>query len=144
MQAVPQVVEYFIKMLPDWYMVVTDAHGLSGGLAAIWDPWWVNVKAFSCFAGILLTGHILKLKGRIHIINVYAPYRDRAIFWDSLIESELPDLTSLIIVGDLNCTICLNEIWGCSRKVDVMVDYIKDIILKHNLVDICPSMFIPT
>lgn len=74
------MVEYFRKMLPNWHMAATNAYGLFGGLVVIWDTWWVNVKAFSCFVGILLTGHIHRLKGRIHILNVYAPYVIKPFF----------------------------------------------------------------
>jgi len=125
-------------------MAATNVHGLLGGLVAISDPQWVKVKEFSFFVGILLASHIRGLMGRINILNVYAPYHNQDILCDHLIESELLDLSSLIIAGDLNCTIDFNEIWGCTRRVNVMANHIKDIILEHNLVDICPSSLIPS
>lgn len=53
-------------------------------------------------------------------------------------------LDSLILVGDLNCTIWMNDIWGGSGKVDSIVEQIKDIIANFNLVDICPPCISPT
>lgn len=70
------MINYFRQMFPDWHMAAMIVVLLSGGLVALWDPRWVNVRAFSCFAGILLDGHIIGLKGHIHILNVYAPYKD--------------------------------------------------------------------
>lgn len=58
--------------------------------------------------------------------------------------SEILDLSSLIIARYLNYTIGLNEVWERSRNVDDLVDRVKDIIIDHNLVDIFPSMIIPT
>jgi len=115
------VINYFKRMLPDWHMASTTVVGLFGGLVALWDPRWVNVREFSCFVSILLDGYIRGLKGHIHILNVYAPYKDRVVFWDKLIASRILELVSLIITGHLNCTIGLEEVWGRSKKVDTMV-----------------------
>lgn len=91
-------------------MVVTVVVGLLSVLMALWDPRWVKVGAFSCFLGILLEGHIRGLMGCIHILNVYASYRNIVVFWDKLITSGILELVSLIITGDLNCTVGLDEV----------------------------------
>lgn len=54
MHSVPQVVLYFWKMFPNWYIYATVVVGLSGGLVALLDPRWIKIKAYKCFAGILL------------------------------------------------------------------------------------------
>jgi len=77
-------------------------------------------QGFLLFVGILLVGHICGLMGKIHILNVYAHYRDRDNFWQHLIETELLNLSSLVIAGDLNYTVGLHENWGCTRRVDFM------------------------
>lgn len=61
-------------------MVATDAAGQLGGLATLWDPWWVHKRAFSCFSGILLVGCIRDFLGHIHILNIYASYKDHLMF----------------------------------------------------------------
>lgn len=77
---------------------------------AIWDPRWVKFKAFSCFDNILLAGHIRGLQGRVQILNLYAPYKDHAVFWDHMIASEILDLASLIITVNVNYIIDLDEV----------------------------------
>jgi len=67
-------------MLLKWHIAPTTIAGLSGGLVALWDPQWVKIKAFKFFVGILLEGNIRRLGGRIHTLNIYAPYRERTVF----------------------------------------------------------------
>lgn len=125
-------------------MAAIDVASLSGGLVALWDLKWVRMKAFSCVVGILLVGHIRGLLGRIHILNIYAPYRERDTFWRKMIISGVLALVTLVMVRDLNCIIGLDEVWGKSKRVDAMAELIKDIIIHHNFVEIFPSMFAPT
>lgn len=89
-------------------------------------------------------GNICGLGSHVHILNIYAPYRDRYIFWDRLISSRMLELDSLIIVGDINCTIRLDEVWGRYKKIDPLARMIQDVILMHNFVDICPVKITPT
>lgn len=49
-----------------------------------------------------------------------------------------------MIVGDLNCTLCSDEVWGSGRKNDPLAGCIKDVMLHRNFVDICPSQMGPT
>lgn len=48
----------------------------------------------------------------INIMNVYAPYRNREPFWKKLFESEIFDIDNILIAGDLNFTLNLDEVWG--------------------------------
>lgn len=143
MHSTEQVIKYFRKMLPYWHMATIDVASLSGGLVALWDPRWVYMKAFLCFACILLAGNIKGFQRRIHILNIYALYRDRDTFWRKIVASESLVLESLVMAGDLNCTIGMDEVWERSRKVDAMVDLIKYIIVDYNFVDIYPSKIVP-
>lgn len=45
MHTTQQAVKNFRKMFLEWHIVATDSCGLSGGLAALWNPRWVNFKA---------------------------------------------------------------------------------------------------
>eukprot|EP00253_Pinus_taeda_P019600 PITA_19600 len=131
-----EVVSYFQKMFPSWHITTTDSTGLSGGLVALWDPTWVSVKALRCFAGILLEGKFRGTPGYIHILNVYAPYKDRFTFWNQILSSDIMELASLMIAGDLNCTfnICPAKItptWDNGRSGSAYLAQRLDHFLVH-------------
>eukprot|EP00253_Pinus_taeda_P034108 PITA_34108 len=139
-----QTISYFRRMLPSWHMVATNAIGLSGGLDVLWDPKWIKAVAFQCFVGILILAYIRDSPDPIHILNIYAPYKDRYPFWEYFLSSELLDIDSLIIGGDFNCTLCNDEIWGNGRKNDPVGFLIRDAIIQNNFVDVLPSCRGPT
>ena len=74
---------------------------------------------------------------------MYAPYKDRERFWDTVEVSGILNDTSLILAGDLNCTLCIEELWGQSRVADKMAHKLREIIFTHNLIDICPPKLRP-
>lgn len=67
--------------LLEWHTVVKYAASHSGGLAPLWDPRWVSMKAFGFFGGILLMSLFHCFSDRINLANIYAPYLDRLSFW---------------------------------------------------------------
>lgn len=137
-------ISYFRKMYPSWHISATEAKGLSGGLAVLWDPSWIKVKTYGCLVGILISAKLRGHKFPINILNMYAPYRDRMIFWAKISDSEIFDLENLLIVGDLNLTLSMDEIWGSNRKKDPIAERLKNDFLKRNLVDVIPSQMRPT
>jgi len=82
-------ISYFKKMFPLWHIAASEANGLSGGLAVMWDPLWINAKAYKCFAGILISvvfrGHSIP----INILNIYGPYKNRSHFWEKFFDSKI-------------------------------------------------------
>lgn len=78
----------------------------------------------------------------INILNIYAPYKNRLPFWEKLFASEIFDIESLMIAGDLNVTLNPEERWGKSRKRDPLADRIKCELLHMNLID--TSKMMPT
>ena len=78
------------------------------------------------------------------IMNVYAPYKNRDCFWDSLSASDLLNSQNLILARDLNFTLSLAEIWGHNAKMDPMAFYFKNLLESFDLVDIFPPMLEPT
>jgi len=144
MHNVPHAIEYFRKMFPTWHITAIAAMGLSGSLVALWDPRWINMKDFKCFVGILLEGNIHGMLGYVHILNIYAPYRERGEFWDIFISPSIMELQTLIIAGDLNCIISLDETWGCFRKTDPLAGKIQNATIMNNFVDIHLYKISPT
>lgn len=133
-----QTISYFRRMLPTWHMVASNAVGMSGGLAVLWDPKWITTAAFQCFTGILVLAHFCGSSDPIHILNIYAPYKNQYPFWNYLLSSELLEIDSLIIGGDFNCTFCNDEIWGNGKKYDPMGRFIRESIIQNNFIDILP------
>jgi len=62
-----QTISYFRRMLPTWHMVATNAVGLLGGLAVLWDQKCIKVVAFQCFVGILILAYIRDSTNPVHI-----------------------------------------------------------------------------
>lgn len=110
MHPVHVTISYFRKMLPSWYISATDDVGLSGGLAVIWDPRWIIVKAYKCLAGILISAHVRGLNFRFNILNIYAPFQNKSDYWVRLFASKVFDIGSLLIAGDLNLTLSSDEV----------------------------------
>eukprot|EP00253_Pinus_taeda_P002472 PITA_02472 len=137
-------ISYFRKMFPLWHMETSEAKGLSGGLAVLWDPSWINAKAYKCFAGILITVVIRGYSSPINILNIYAPYKNRSHFWEKFFDSEIFDIDSLMIAGDLNITLCPEEQWGKCKNRDPLSDRIKYELLHRNLGYVVPTKMMPT
>jgi len=115
-------ISYFKKMFPSWFMVASKAKGLLGGLAVMWDPSWIKAKAYKCFVGILISAVISRHSCPINILNIYAPYKNKSLFWEFFFDSGIFDVDSLMIAGDMNITISSEEHWGKCRKYDPLSD----------------------
>lgn len=137
-------ITYFRKMFLTWYLVASKASGPFGGLAALWDPQWIFAKAYKCFADIVISAYIRGKGFPINILNTYVPYKNKIPFWEKFFASNLFDIESLMIAGDLNVTLRPDECWGCCRKMDPLADRIKFELLNKNFVDIAPSEMKPT
>jgi len=73
-------ITYFRKMLPNWFIAATEANGLSGGMATLWDPSLVRAKAYKCYAEIIISASIRGWNFPVNILNIYAPYKSRFAF----------------------------------------------------------------
>lgn len=125
-------------MFPTSHMVDMDSLRFSGGLVSMWDQRWVRFKAYICFVRILLSRHLRILVGHFRIFNIYAPYKDHNRFWDMLMEANILNLDSLIVVGGLISTTVLEECWVATTRMDSLVDKLKNILWECNLIDIRP------
>ena len=125
-------------------MAAKDAQDMSGVLAVLWDPRWLNLKAYELIVGVLVSSFIRGYEDKVHFLNLYALHKDRISFWDTLVAGDLLKIGSLIIVGDYNATMSRDEIWGCRAKRDPLAERLIDIFDNNNLVDIRPSPLAPT
>jgi hypothetical protein len=81
---------------------------------------------------------------RINLLNFYGPCTNRQLFWEKIEAGGLLDLENLIIVGDLNLTTTLGEIWGASATQDPLADFFTNLFSTHHLVDFAPDHLTPT
>lgn len=125
-------------------MVATEAHVLSRGLATLCDPVRVREKAYKYFAQIIVEASIRGYDSPINILNIYAPYKNRAPFWENLFSSDWFDIDHLLIAGDLNIALSTEECWGYGKINNEHADFIKLELLNRNMVDIVPSEMKPT
>lgn len=65
-------------------------------------------------------------------------------FWDCLDASDLLKIGSLIVVGDFNATISLEECWGTRRRKDPIGDRLQMNFYPNHLMDIRPYLIVPT
>lgn len=70
--------------------------------------------------------------GFLYILNLYAPYQDKTIFWDRLEDADILKIDSLIVASNLNATTGLDECWGSTCKMDPMIDKLKETICDNN------------
>lgn len=139
-----QTISYFRRMFPSWHMVAIDAVWLSGGLVVIWDPKWIKAATFQCFADILIFAYFRDCTELVHILNIYAPYRQRFPFWEKFLSSKILDIDSLLIGSDFNCTLSNDETWGKGRKIDPIGRMIRNAIIQNNFIDIQPDCIAPS
>eukprot|EP00253_Pinus_taeda_P029310 PITA_29310 len=113
-------------------------------LAVIWDPRGISASTLRCLGGILISVKLRGCADRINILNVYAPCKDRASYWEHFIASGIMENEALLIARDLNSTLDPDEVWGKGKKADAIGEKIKEAMLQFNYVDICPKTLSPT
>jgi hypothetical protein len=132
------------KFCPNWHTCTASSSGTSGGLAVSWDPTKFTLVPYLCCGGILLTGTSLWNDQSITLLNMYGPCSDIKLFWDKVAASGLLDHTNLIVVGDLNFTTNVGEVWGSSTSLDPLAGYFGTLLQDHHLVDFLPDDIVPT
>lgn len=101
--------EYLFPICLSWFFVAIDSCGLSRGLVALWNPLWVNVKAFKCFASLLLTSFIRGIPSQLHLLNLYARFCDKMGFGDKKEDSGMTNIRSMLIYDNLNVMVVSEE-----------------------------------
>jgi len=69
---------------------------------------------------------------------------DRRVFWDNLADSGILSLDNLIIDGDLNIELSLDEVLGGYNSSGSLADYYKSLLISKSLVNLCPDKVVPT
>lgn len=118
--------------------------GTSGGTITLWDPDRTNFHAFGVFVGILLSGYFWGFPGHIHILNMYAPYWGKTLFWEKIDTSNIMKINGLILAGDANSTLMAQESWGLQRRIDPLEDKLYKLFVDCHLVDICHCPLVST
>jgi len=118
------------------------SRGASGGIGTLWDDRKYDVMDTKISSHWILTVlRQINTNTLVSIFNIYAPnsYGEKTNCWN-LIREERSNLQgNVILAGDLNLTLSLNEKRGGSRSRDPITDMVEDIIMTWNLTDIKPA-----
>ena len=77
-------------------------------------------------------------------VNIYGPYIDREKFWNNFLNMDCLKCDRLILGGDLNFSLGLSKIWGVTERVDCLSNFFTKTMENFGLVDIDPSVMLPT
>jgi hypothetical protein len=97
--------------------VALDPCGRSRGFLSGWNPTFVELSALDTHAGIYLEGRIKQLVDMVKMLNCYAPYKDRELFWNTLLHFGLLHEDGIIVGEDLNFTLSTREVWGATSRL---------------------------
>jgi hypothetical protein len=70
------------------------------------------------------------------IFNVYGPYQDCPMFWDSLFKRSLLKVDNSIIGGDLNFSLGEDEVWDPQAHLDHQLDLFTHSMIGNEFIDI--------
>ena len=132
-------------MLNGWDFVSIDAKGKSGGLLLGWRFRQFHLmNAWAVCSSLCVRLYSIELKLDFCFVNVYGPYVNRESFWNNLFSLECLSCNNLILGGDLNYSVGFSEIWGTKSKVDSLSNYFIRMMDGFGLVDLVPSVILPT
>jgi hypothetical protein len=109
-----------------------------------WDPSKFELEPFLSCGGILLTSTYCENKRKLTLLNVYGSFTDRITLWDKVSSLGLLAGTNLIVVGEFNLTLNVDEVWGITTLQDQATAHLIVIFLRNKLVDILPAVTAPT
>ena len=123
-------------ILKDWRMETIDAEGHSRGLLIAWSP-EITFYAKSDYKDALGTELEDPKTGiRFFFLNVYGPFYDRRIYWESLANERALDQENLILVGDLNLTLSTTEVWGQNARSDALANFFISLFEQKKLISL--------
>ena len=116
--------------------------GASGGFGTFWDNSKINLIEEESNTHWIFTKFLHKESDHhVSIFNLYVPIlmSEKRICWDSLksfLGMHNPE--NVIITGDLNITLSVEEKKGGSPVIDPAREWVEDLILEWDLEDIKP------
>jgi hypothetical protein len=110
-----KAIRLFLQCAPSWNVVALNPSGRSGGLLSGWNPTFAEISAIDTLAGIYLEGRTKFSTVKVKLLNCYAPYKDRELFWLPILQSGFLNEEGLIVGGDLNFTIIVEGSLGRFR-----------------------------
>ena len=138
-------VEEMESILKGWTFLSLDAQGKSGGLLLGWNSRFFHLlNAWGMGSGLCASLFSLELNLDVCLVNIYGPYINREVFWKNYLELDCMKCEKLILGRDLNFTMGLSEIWGFRARLDSLSDFFTKIMETYGLVDIIPTVMIPT
>jgi hypothetical protein len=132
------------SICPSWMISVVSFVGKSGRLLVAWNPNIFELHPFLSVGGILLTGIHIPDKRRISFLNAYGSRSGRWQFWEQVEAKGLLAQDDLILAGDLKFFTSTNEVWGEVALSDPMADFFKNLFANNQLVDVKPTVLMPT
>ena len=112
-------------------------------MLTIWNLKTCNLTPFKTNVGILLEGRIQGFTNVIRILNIYAPYKDRRVFWENVEDSGVRSMQNLIVVGDLNFTMFSYENRGMMSSVDPLDSFFQYLFSRNKLIHNMPHKLSP-
>jgi hypothetical protein len=102
------------------------------------------VNAWGVDSGLRLDVHSVDLGLDLQMLDIYKPYMDNVPFWDNLFNKSFITGDSLILGGELNCSLGAIEIWGPRAREDSLADYFTQKLISKDLIDIEPIKMKPS
>jgi hypothetical protein len=133
---------FFASFVEDWSFSSLDVGGQSSGLVIGWGPHFVALTTLVIRSGIKVNLFDKELDKELIIINLYGLYLDKHSFWENLAFSGELRGPDLIIGGDLNLTISLEEVWGVSVRQYPVSKFFVHLFDTNQLVDMEPIKLI--
>jgi len=81
---------------------------------------------------------------RINFLNVYGPCFERKCFREKVEGMGLLAKGDMVIVGDLNLTSTVDEVWEATTLYDPLALFFKEMFCRIQLIDIFPAEITPT
>lgn len=102
------------------------------------EPKCIKPYGFGTIGGILFKGISVGFSGVCNFFNVYAPYLNRRIFWDSPILLDILSLPNLVLASDFNLTLSDAEVWRATSRSDPLTSHFQNYFSSLRLNDIEP------
>jgi len=120
-----------------------NVRGASGGISSFWDSSLYDLIQKDCSPHWIFTKLLHKDSSQqVSMFNIYAPVlaSEKKSCWDSILSYlSLHNPQNIIIAGDMNVTLAVNEKKGGSPVRDPAREWVEDLMLGWELEDIKPT-----